>query len=78
MADRLSLQGGGDKEHSTGGRDKNKQITSIVKCLEEKNSRVGGWEMIGNWGAIILDLAVKKGFSKMWQHFSRDLDKVKE
>lgn len=41
MADRLCLQGGGDKEHSTGGRDKNKQITSIVKCLEEK---------IAEWG----------------------------
>lgn len=34
--------------------------------------------MIGNQGAIILDLAVKKGFSKMGQHFNRDLDKVKE
>lgn len=35
MADSLCWVGGGDKGHSTGGRDKNKQITSIIKCLEE-------------------------------------------
>lgn len=34
--------------------------------------------MIGNRGAIILDMVVKKVFSKMRQHFSRDLGKVKK